>query len=31
MKKYKDNEIVKDIKFYPVNNISEVFELVFDK
>jgi ATP-dependent Lon protease len=30
MKKYKDNEIIKDINFYPVNTISEVFKLVFD-
>jgi ATP-dependent Lon protease len=29
MEKYKDNELIKDIKFYPVNTISEVFELVF--
>uniref|UniRef100_A0A6C0ASG3 Lon proteolytic domain-containing protein n=1 Tax=viral metagenome TaxID=1070528 RepID=A0A6C0ASG3_9ZZZZ len=31
MEKYKDNELIKNIKFYPVNTISEVFELVFDQ
>ena len=31
IEKYKDNELIKDIKFYPVNTISEVFELVFDE
>ena len=28
--KYKESEIVKDIKFHPVNTITEVFELVFE-
>ena len=31
MEKYKDNELIKDIKFYPVNTISEVFDLVFEQ
>jgi hypothetical protein len=31
MEKYKDNELIKNIKFYPVNTISEVFDLVFDQ
>jgi len=30
MEKYKDTELIKDIKFHPVNNIHEVFELVFE-
>ena len=30
MEKYKDTPLVKDIKFHPVNNIHEVFELVFE-
>jgi len=30
MEKYKDTELTKDIKFNPVNNIHEVFELVFE-
>jgi ATP-dependent Lon protease len=29
MDKYKDTELVKDIQFYPVSTIKEVFELVF--
>lgn len=29
MDKYKDTSLVKDIQFYPVSNIKEVFELVF--
>jgi ATP-dependent Lon protease len=28
--KYKDDELIKDIKFYPVNQIQEVFEIVFE-
>ena len=28
--KYKDDVLIKDIKFYPVNQIQEVFELVFE-
>jgi hypothetical protein len=31
MEKYKDTPLVKDIKFHPVNNIHEVFELVFEE
>ena len=31
IEKYKDNELIKDIKFYPVNTILEVFELVFEE
>ena len=31
IEKYKDTDLIKDIKFYPVNNIYEVFELVFDE
>jgi ATP-dependent Lon protease len=31
MEKYKDTELIKDIKFHPVNNIHEVFELVFEE
>ena len=30
MEKYKDAELIKDINFYPVNDIYEVFELVFE-
>jgi len=30
MEKYKDTDLVKDIKFHKVNNIQEVFELVFE-
>jgi ATP-dependent Lon protease len=30
MDKYKDTELVKNIKFHRVNNIKEVFELIFD-
>jgi hypothetical protein len=30
MKKYKDNKIIQDIKFHPVNNIYEVFDLIYD-
>jgi ATP-dependent Lon protease len=28
--KYKDDELIKDIKFYPVNQIQEVFDIVFE-
>ena len=31
MEKYENNDIIKDIVFHPVNNINEVFELVFEK
>uniref|UniRef100_A0A6C0D6Z2 Lon proteolytic domain-containing protein n=1 Tax=viral metagenome TaxID=1070528 RepID=A0A6C0D6Z2_9ZZZZ len=31
MEKYKETDLIKDIKFYPVNNIHEVFELVFEE
>ena len=31
MEKYKDNEIIRGSSFYPVSNIQEVFELIFDK
>jgi len=30
MDKHKDSELIKDIKFHPVNTIKEVFELVFE-
>ena len=30
MDKYKNTDLIKDIIFHPVNNIREVFELVFD-
>jgi len=30
MEKYKDNELTKDIKFFSVETIEEVFELVFE-
>jgi ATP-dependent Lon protease len=30
MEKYKDTDLVKDIKFHKVNNIHEVFELIFE-
>jgi len=28
--KYKDNEIIKNVKFHPVNNIQEVFDLIYE-
>lgn len=28
--KYKNDELIKDIKFYPVNQIHEVFDIVFE-
>jgi hypothetical protein len=28
--KYKDDELIKDIKFYPVSQIQQVFEIVFE-
>jgi ATP-dependent Lon protease len=31
MEKYENNDIIKDIVFHQVNNINEVFELVFEK
>jgi len=31
MEKYKDNEIIKGIKFHSVSHISEVFDLILDK
>jgi ATP-dependent Lon protease len=31
IEKYKDTELIKGIQFYPVSNIQEVFELIFDK
>ena len=31
MDKYKETDLIKDIKFYPVNTIQEVFELVFEE
>jgi ATP-dependent Lon protease len=31
MKKYKDNEIIKDIKFHPVSHINDVFDLILEK
>lgn len=31
MEKYKNTDLVKDIKFHAVNNIHEVFELVFEE
>ena len=31
MDKYKDTDLLKDIKFYSVNTIQEVFELVFEQ
>ena len=31
MDKYKDYDIIKGIKFHPVNNIHEVFELILEK
>jgi hypothetical protein len=30
MEKYKDDEIIKDIYFFGVSRIEEVFELVFE-
>ena len=31
MKKYKDDELVKKAKFYPVSTIQQVFDLIFEK
>ena len=31
MKKYKDDDLVKKASFYPVENIQQVFELIFEK
>ena len=31
MEKYKDTELIKDIKFHPVNTINDVFNLVFEE
>jgi len=31
MEKYKDSELVLDIKFHPVTTIEEVFEIIFEK
>jgi hypothetical protein len=31
MEKYKDDELTKGIKFYDVENIEEVFQLVFEE
>jgi ATP-dependent Lon protease len=31
IEKYKDADIIKGIQFYPVSNIQEVFELIFDE
>jgi ATP-dependent Lon protease len=31
MKKYKDDELVKKAKFYPVYTIQQVFDLIFEK
>ena len=31
MEKYKDNEIIKGIKFHSVNHINEVFDLILEK
>jgi ATP-dependent Lon protease len=30
MEKYQNTDLIKDIKFHPVNNIHEVFEIVFE-
>jgi hypothetical protein len=30
MEKYENTSLIKDITFHPVNNIEEVFELVFE-
>ena len=31
MKKYKDTDLVKDIKFHKMNNIENVFKIIFDE
>jgi ATP-dependent Lon protease len=31
MEKYKDSDLILDIKFYPVTTIEEVFEIIFEK
>jgi ATP-dependent Lon protease len=31
IEKYKDADLIKGVQFYPVSNIQEVFELIFDK
>ena len=31
MEKYKDNEIIKNIKFHSINHINEVFDLILEK
>jgi hypothetical protein len=31
VEKYKDDELIKDIKFHSVETIEEVFELVFEE
>jgi ATP-dependent Lon protease len=31
MEKYKESELIKDIHFYPVSKVQEVFELIFEK
>ena len=31
MEKYKDNEIIKGIKFHSINHINEVFDLILEK
>lgn len=31
IEKYKDKEVLENLVFYPVKNIKEVFELIFDK
>ena len=31
IEKYKDADLIKGVHFYPVSNIQEVFELIFDK
>jgi ATP-dependent Lon protease len=31
IEKYKDTDLIKGVQFYPVSNIQEVFELIFDK
>ena len=31
MKKYKDDDIIKGIKFHSINHISDVFDLILEK
>jgi ATP-dependent Lon protease len=31
IEKYKNTDMFKDISFYPVDRIEQVFELIFDK